>query len=100
MVVGDSHGGRFSVIPTEYQAPLLVDSHAPETLEIAGEGFQAVAGRETQIGEPIGRVKLPTPISPPSGPSHWLFQGPPAESKFLAASQIPRSQDGIRGDLA
>ena len=36
-----------------------------------------------------------TPISPPSslrrgydrqaGPIHWLFQGPPAESKFLAA---------------
>ena len=26
-----------------------------------------------------------TPISPPSGPDQWLFQGPPAESKFLAA---------------
>jgi hypothetical protein len=25
-----------------------------------------------------------TPISPPSGPTHWLFQGPPAESKLLA----------------
>jgi hypothetical protein len=25
-----------------------------------------------------------TPISPPSGPTQWLFQGPPAESKFLA----------------
>jgi sulfatase modifying factor 1 len=30
-----------------------------------------------------------TPISPPSGPSQWLFQGPPAESKFLA----------VRGDV-
>ena len=28
-----------------------------------------------------------TPISPPSGPTQWLFQGPPAESKFLAAKQ-------------
>ena len=27
----------------------------------------------------------PTPISPPSGPVQWLFQGPPAESKLLAA---------------
>lgn len=26
-----------------------------------------------------------TPISPPSGSSHWLFQGHPAEIKFLAA---------------
>ena len=25
-----------------------------------------------------------TPISPPSGPDQWLFQGPLAESKFLA----------------
>jgi hypothetical protein len=32
----------------------------------------------------------PTPISPPSGPSQWLFQGPPAESKFLAA-ESPKS---------
>ena len=31
---------------------------------------------------------LTTPISLPSGPSHWLFQRPHAESKFLAASKI------------
>ncbi len=30
-----------------------------------------------------------TPISPPSGPDQWLFQGPPAESKFLAARGCP-----------
>jgi len=31
------------------------------------------------------------PISPPSGPTQWLFQKPPAESKFLAAkNQSPR----------
>jgi hypothetical protein len=29
----------------------------------------------------------PTPFFPPSGPPHRLFQGPPAKSKFLAASQ-------------
>ncbi len=27
-----------------------------------------------------------TPISPPCGPTHWLCQGPPAESKVLAAA--------------
>jgi hypothetical protein len=26
-----------------------------------------------------------TPFSPPSGPAQWLFQEPPAKSKFLAA---------------
>jgi len=59
MVVCDFHIGRFSVIPTENQAPLLVDSHAPETLEIAGKGFQTIAGRNPQVGQKIGRVKLP-----------------------------------------
>ena len=35
-----------------------------------------------------GTITFPsgtTPISPPSGPLQWLFQGPPAQSKFLAA---------------
>jgi hypothetical protein len=27
-----------------------------------------------------------TPISPPSGPTQWLLQGPPAESNLLAAN--------------
>ena len=58
MVIGDFHSRRLSVIPTEYQPPLLIDSHAPETLEIAGKGFQTVAWRDLQIGEKIGRVKL------------------------------------------
>lgn len=34
--------------------------------------------------EPVG-FQL-TPFSPPSGPTQWLFQGPPAQSKFLAAN--------------
>lgn len=59
MVVGDFNVGRLPVVPTENQAPLLIDSHAPETVEIAEEGFQAVAGRYPQVGQKIGRVKLP-----------------------------------------
>ncbi len=31
--------------------------------------------------------KETTPFLPPSGPAQWLFQGPPAKSKLLAASQ-------------
>jgi alpha-L-rhamnosidase len=30
-----------------------------------------------------------TPLSPSSGPTQWLFQGPPTESKFLGASLSP-----------
>ncbi|MEI6176853.1 MAG: hypothetical protein WCS43_08175 [Verrucomicrobiota bacterium] len=33
----------------------------------------------------VADVTGKTPISPPSGPLQWLFQGPPAESKFLLA---------------
>ena len=35
--------------------------------------------------------RFTTPISPPSGPSQWLFQGPPAESKILAAPMKART---------
>jgi hypothetical protein len=44
-----------------------------------------------------GQAEAATPISPPSGPSQWLFQGPPAESKFLAA---PPSRKTDRSDMA
>jgi hypothetical protein len=59
MVVGYFHVRRLSVIPTENQAPLLIDSHAPEAFEITGEGLQPVARRNSQIGRKFGRVKLP-----------------------------------------
>jgi hypothetical protein len=36
----------------------------------------------TNLEEGIKDAK--TPISPPSGPSQWLFQKAPAKSKFLA----------------
>jgi hypothetical protein len=35
-------------------------------------------------GTLVKRVGI-NPHSPPSGPTQWLFQGPPAQSKFLAA---------------
>ena len=59
MVVGNFHFGRFSVIPTKNQAPLLIDSHAPETFEIAGERFEPIAGWNPQIRQNISSVKLP-----------------------------------------
>ena len=33
-------------------------------------------------------ILMNTPISQPSGSSYWLFQGLPAESKFLAAAFV------------
>ncbi len=59
MVVGDFHIGRFPVIPTENQAQLLIDPHAPESPEIAGEGFEPIAGWDSQILQNFGSVKLP-----------------------------------------
>jgi hypothetical protein len=44
MVVSDFHIGLLSVIPSENQARLLIDPHAPEIPEIAGKGFESVAG--------------------------------------------------------
>jgi hypothetical protein len=78
MVVGDFHVGRFSVIPPENQAPLLIDSHTPEALEVAGKSFQAVAGREPQIGESIGRMKLPESQERPFLNLSREFPGPSA----------------------
>jgi hypothetical protein len=56
MIVGDSHIGRLPIIPSENQAPLLIDSDAPQTVEIAGEGFEPVAGRDSQILQKFGSV--------------------------------------------
>ena len=44
VVVGDSDMGGSAAFPLEDDAPLLVDADAPESLEIAGEGFEAIGG--------------------------------------------------------
>jgi hypothetical protein len=59
MGVGDFHIGRLPVISSEDHAPLLIDSYAPETLEIGGEGFGAIAAWDSQILHNFGGVKLP-----------------------------------------
>jgi hypothetical protein len=44
---------------------------------------------------------LSTPISPLSGPSQWLFQGPPAEIKFHSNGLLPHGEGGemVTGNL-
>jgi hypothetical protein len=50
---------------------------------------------------PSGQIAYQaTPISPPSGPTQWLFQGPPAESKLLAANRVAPGQAGGGGEKA
>jgi hypothetical protein len=44
MVANEFYIGRLSVIPSENQARLLIDPHAPEIPEIDGKGFESVAG--------------------------------------------------------
>ena len=41
--------------------------------------------QEVIVKIPVLGAYSKTPISPPAGPTQWLFQGPPAESKVLAA---------------
>jgi|GEM_PF-2576899 len=38
-----------------------------------------------------------TPISPPSGPDQWLFQGPPAESQPPFPRPPARTNGSFRG---
>jgi len=40
-----------------------------------------------------------TPISPPSGPSQWLFQKAPAKSKFLATAAAAAKHRDLHPDL-
>ena len=49
-------------------------------VEATVRGEESVGGEDVEVGVEA------TPISPPSGPVQWLFQGPPAESKLLAAN--------------
>jgi hypothetical protein len=65
MVVNEFYIGRLPVIRSENQASLLVDPHAPETLEIAGKGFESVAGWDSQILQNFGGVKLGSPQKSP-----------------------------------
>jgi hypothetical protein len=59
VVIGDLNIGGVSIIPSENQPPLLIDSHAPESVQITGKHFQSVAWRYSKISDQIGGVKLP-----------------------------------------
>jgi len=58
MVILYPNVGRAGVGPTEYQAPLVVDTDGMVAGEIAGERFEAIAGRHGKITEAFGAVHL------------------------------------------
>jgi transposase len=69
--------GTFSW-PAASKAGASALSLAPEALQLLLDGID-LRGAEM-------RPWYATPISPPSGPSQWLFQKAPAKSKFLATN--------------
>jgi multidrug efflux pump subunit AcrA (membrane-fusion protein) len=73
--------------PADYRSALAAAEVRRAEEELALEQEKARVEQAKLDWEKLGSGSKPltTPISPPSGPDQWLFQGPPAESKFLAA---------------
>ena len=92
--VGDTGGER----PPQ-QIPRPKRHSASEASEII-ENIPACVCYLCSVAQwpPIDRL-LTTPISPPSGPTQWLFQKPPAESKFLAAWSLSNLVALLRWNL-
>ena len=58
VIVGDLNVGGVAVFPPEDNAPLLVDADTPESLEIAGERFEAVGRWLVELVDGNDPVKL------------------------------------------
>lgn len=48
MVVGDFDVVRVAVFPSEANAPLAVNAYAVLAFAVAGEGFEVIAGRNSE----------------------------------------------------
>ena len=88
MVVDDFHVVRAVRLPTEADAPLVVDSDAPRSLPVAVERLEPVPGRDPERFHPDGRVQ------------HVEFSQRDAGKRMeLAAIAVPRERFGIGGGL-
>jgi hypothetical protein len=58
MVIHNSNVARVFTVPAEANAPLVVDADAMLSGAIAFQGFQAVAGRQGQVTQFAGAIKL------------------------------------------
>ena len=56
MIVRDLYIMCVAALPTKACAPLVIDADAPLPFPIAGQFFQSVAGRDTQIIDCLGCV--------------------------------------------
>ena len=62
MVVDDFDLVRILILPNEANPPLSVDADRMLSCPITRQGFEAVAGRDAQIVQPVGiieKTKLP-----------------------------------------
>ena len=75
MIVGDLDIGGGAAFPAENDAPLLVDSDAPESLEIAREGFEAVGRWLAELVDGNDPVKLTESHEGPWLNIAWEFPG-------------------------
>jgi hypothetical protein len=62
-------------------APTLLDARL--TQEVSGGGPRIKSFLSDRLLPFLLFNSNPLILSPPSGPTQWLFQGPPAKSKFL-----------------
>src|SRR4051812_23936000 len=70
MVVHDFDVVRLVLGPDEADPVLVVDPNAVLALSIAGEGLEAFAGRDPEIGEALGGIEL-VELAKGHGPEVW-----------------------------
>jgi len=59
MVVYDLDVERVTLVPTEADAPLLVDPNAVLSCAVTPQGLQPIPWRDPQLGQIHGRVQHP-----------------------------------------
>ena len=84
MVTHDGHIGGTGFGPAKDDAPLVADPDGVEASEITTEGFQAVAGRDSEIGKPGGAVHL-----------HQLPQSDAADGREAAVLFLAEKLPGV-----
>lgn len=64
MVVDDLDGERVAVVPAEADPPLGIDPDAVLTETISAQGFEAIPGRHSKIGQRFRSMQHQKPSTP------------------------------------
>jgi hypothetical protein len=75
------------MLEEKFGIPVFINNDGD--LFVYGEAIGGLLPHVNGLLEKAGSPKRYQLLSPPSGPTQWLFQGPPAQSKFLGASLSP-----------